>query len=115
MKCPKCQFENREEATFCRKCGSSLKKEIVCQYCCSTNSPDSRFCEKCGQDLRKLVTPGQEGLKEIERRYILSVLEKTNWRLTGKGGTAEILGLKRSTLQSKMKKLGITRPKDLPI
>jgi formate hydrogenlyase transcriptional activator len=38
------------------------------------------------------------------------VLEKAGWRLGGKGGAAEALGLKRSTLYSKMKKLGITRP-----
>jgi class 3 adenylate cyclase/tetratricopeptide (TPR) repeat protein/ribosomal protein L40E len=59
MRCSKCQFENREEATFCRKCGSSLKTEIVCLHCNATNPPDSSFCEKCGQDLRapKETTP----------------------------------------------------------
>ena len=51
-----------------------------------------------------------QNLQEIERRHILSILEKTNWRVTGKGSAAEVLGLKRSTLQSKMKKLGIKRP-----
>jgi transcriptional regulator with GAF, ATPase, and Fis domain len=49
-------------------------------------------------------------LEEIDRRHILSVLEKTGWRVTGQNGAAEILGLKRSTLQAKMKKLGIKRP-----
>jgi PAS domain S-box-containing protein len=49
-------------------------------------------------------------LAETERRHILSVLEKSGWRITGQGGAAEILGLKRTTLQSKMKKLGIRRP-----
>jgi PAS domain S-box-containing protein len=51
-----------------------------------------------------------KNLQEVERRHILSILEKTHWRVTGKGSAAEILGLKRSTLQSKMKKLGIKRP-----
>jgi transcriptional regulator with GAF, ATPase, and Fis domain len=37
------------------------------------------------------------------------MLEKTSWRVTGKGGAAEVLGLKGTTLQSKMKKLGISR------
>jgi formate hydrogenlyase transcriptional activator len=59
-------------------------------------------------------SPDKNDLREIERRHILSVLEKTNWRIMGKGGAAEILGLKRTTLQGKMKKLGLTRPKDLP-
>jgi transcriptional regulator with GAF, ATPase, and Fis domain len=49
-------------------------------------------------------------LQNVERRHIMSVLEGTSWRVTGKGGAAEVLGLKGTTLQSKMKKLGITRP-----
>jgi DNA-binding NtrC family response regulator len=49
------------------------------------------------------------GLEGAERRHILSVLEKTNWRVKGKDGAAELLGLKPTTLQSKMKKLGISR------
>lgn len=49
-------------------------------------------------------------LAEVDRRHILKVLQKTGWRVAGKEGAAEILGLKRSTLQAKMKKLGIERP-----
>jgi formate hydrogenlyase transcriptional activator len=49
-------------------------------------------------------------LEDVERLHILRILEKTGWRVTGKGGAAEILGMKRTTLQSKMKKLGIKRP-----
>ena len=49
-------------------------------------------------------------LENIERSHLLNVLKKTNWRIAGKGGAAEILGLKRTTLQSLMKRLGITRP-----
>jgi PAS domain S-box-containing protein len=49
-------------------------------------------------------------LEDVERRHILGVLEKSGWRVAGRGGAAEILGLKRTTLQSKMKKLGIHHP-----
>jgi formate hydrogenlyase transcriptional activator len=49
-------------------------------------------------------------LEDAERRHIMDVLRKTGWRITGRDGAAEILGLKRTTLQSKMKKLGIHRP-----
>jgi formate hydrogenlyase transcriptional activator len=49
-------------------------------------------------------------LEDAERRHITGVLQQTGWRLSGQGGAAEILGLKRTTLQSKMKKLGIRRP-----
>jgi transcriptional regulator with GAF, ATPase, and Fis domain len=41
--------------------------------------------------------------------HLVSVLEKTGWRLAGLGGAAEVLGLKRTTLQAKIKKLGIKR------
>jgi len=46
-------------------------------------------------------------LDDVEHRHIMSVLERTGWRVAGKGGAAEVLGLKRTTLYSKMKKLGI--------
>jgi transcriptional regulator with GAF, ATPase, and Fis domain len=40
---------------------------------------------------------------------MVAVLEKTGWRIGGQGGAAEVLGLNRTTLLSKMKKLGIKR------
>jgi formate hydrogenlyase transcriptional activator len=49
-------------------------------------------------------------LKNIEREHLLNVLKKTNWRVAGQGGAAEVLGLKRTTLQSLMKRLNINRP-----
>ena len=53
-------------------------------------------------------TPDQApGLEDSERQLILSVLEKTGWRIKGNNGAAEILRLKPSTLYSKMNKLGI--------
>lgn len=48
-------------------------------------------------------------LEVIEKNYILDVLRMTNWRIRGKGGAAEILGLKPTTLESKMLKVGIKR------
>ncbi len=54
--------------------------------------------------------PGILSLQDTKRRHILDVLEKSGWRLAGSGGAAEILGLKRTTPQAKMKKLGIRRP-----
>jgi PAS domain S-box-containing protein len=49
-------------------------------------------------------------LADVERNHILMTLEATGWRIKGKQGTAEILGLKPSTLHFRMKKLGIQRP-----
>jgi len=49
-------------------------------------------------------------LEEVERAHIVSVLEECGWRVRGENGAAERLRLKRTTLQSRMKKLGISRP-----
>ena len=54
-------------------------------------------------------TGATRNLEDMERRHIVAVLERAGWRIAGKGGAAEVLGLKRSTLNSKMKKLGISR------
>jgi len=51
-----------------------------------------------------------ESLKDVERMHIVKVLEQCNWKIRGNDGAAECLGLKRTTLQSRMKKLGIQRP-----
>lgn len=48
-------------------------------------------------------------LEDVEREHIISVLESTDWRVRGKGGAAEIMNLKPTTLDSKMKRLGIKR------
>ena len=50
-------------------------------------------------------------LQEIEIQHIRKVLEMTRWRIRGKNGSAEILNMKPSTLESRMAKLGIFRPK----
>ena len=49
----------------------------------------------------------REALEEAERQQILAALEKSNWVVAGPEGAAARLGLKRSTLQSRMQKLGI--------
>jgi DNA-binding NtrC family response regulator len=50
-------------------------------------------------------------LRDIERNHILSVLDKTFWRIGGKGGAAEILDINPNTLRSRMEKLKISKPK----
>jgi PAS domain S-box-containing protein len=52
-------------------------------------------------------TNATDNLYDVERIHLVAVLERTGWRLAGPGGAAEVLGLKRTTLQAKMKKLGI--------
>jgi formate hydrogenlyase transcriptional activator len=49
----------------------------------------------------------QAALDDAERQGILATLEKTNWKVAGPNGAAALLGMHRSTLQSRMQKLGI--------
>jgi formate hydrogenlyase transcriptional activator len=53
---------------------------------------------------------GAETLEDADRRHIIAALESTNWVLAGPNGAAARLGVKRSTLQFRMRKLGIARP-----
>jgi len=53
-------------------------------------------------------------LSEMEKDYILQVLRKTNWNISGKGGAAELLGLNSSTLRGRMRKHEIRRPSFKP-
>jgi formate hydrogenlyase transcriptional activator len=67
------------------------------------------------EDLQSPVGPGptngkHETLEEIEREHILSIVKATKWVLAGPRGAAARLGMNRSTLQFRMKKLGIVRP-----
>jgi class 3 adenylate cyclase/tetratricopeptide (TPR) repeat protein len=55
MKCPRCQFENREGAKFCNECGH--KFEITCLKCGFNNRPGSKFCDECGHEF---PLPSQE-------------------------------------------------------
>jgi len=53
-----------------------------------------------GNSMRKV-------LEETEREQIIRALEQANWVISGESGAAARLGMKRSTLQARMQKLGI--------
>lgn len=53
----------------------------------------------------------QQTIEENERNHIIRVLEKCAWKVAGKNGAAAILNINVSTLNSRMKKLGIKRPR----
>lgn len=56
------------------------------------------------------ASPATATLRDAEREQILRVLRQTKWVIGGPDGAAARLGLKRTTLTSKMKKLGLSRP-----
>jgi len=52
-------------------------------------------------------------LVDVERDHVRTVLESTNWRIRGAGGAAERLGMKPTTLETRLMKLGLKRPERL--
>jgi formate hydrogenlyase transcriptional activator len=61
-----------------------------------------------GEDIRNV-------LEETERKHILNVLSQTKWVVAGPSGAAIRLGMKRSTLQLRMRKLGLSRENAQPV
>ncbi len=59
MKCPACQFDNREGAQFCKECGKKL--ELSCPSCGHPYQAGSKFCDECGHNLAlPKEPPGKE-------------------------------------------------------
>ena len=59
---------------------------------------------------KAMEVPQTTRLTDIERLHIERVLGSTAWSIEGGRGAASVLGLKPSTLRSRMRKLGIRRP-----
>jgi Bacterial regulatory protein, Fis family len=51
-------------------------------------------------------------MEDAERKHFLATLKQTKWVIAGPRGAAKSLGMKRSTVYSRMKKLGIVRSSD---
>lgn len=62
------------------------------------------------EKLSKKLNTNKRTLEAVERDYIIQVLEQIRWKVSGKNGASEILGLNRSTLRARMRKLGIKKP-----
>ena len=62
------------------------------------------------QKAGKMIAEANRTLAHVEREYILQVLERAHWKVSGKNSAAEILGLDRSTLRARMRKLDIQKP-----
>lgn len=73
MQCPKCQFENREGAKFCNKCGH--KFNLTCPDCGQIDPPKSKFCSECGFNF-KPVKETSDVIQETEPQTFPSSKEK---------------------------------------
>jgi len=64
--------------------------------------------EKITESTNGITTPVTK-LEDVEKEHIIETLKKTGWKVSGEKGAAKILGLNATTLEARMKKLGIKR------
>jgi len=88
------ELENIIERSHILSSGTKLKVEMSFNYIKNDNNNSSSITT----------------LEENEKQYITRILKYTKWKIRGKNGAAEILNINPSTLDSKIKKLGIDRP-----
>ncbi|MBN1847310.1 MAG: sigma 54-interacting transcriptional regulator, partial [Deltaproteobacteria bacterium] len=75
----------------------------------NSSGPKLRLVDELNKPHKDLST-AQKTLEAVEREHIVRILEQTHWKVSGKNGAAEILGLNRSTLRARMRKLGVLKP-----
>jgi transcriptional regulator with GAF, ATPase, and Fis domain len=80
--------------------GRPLLRKVGTPITAATDQP--QLFPKTLSDIRQLQ-------QETEREYILSILRKTNGRIRGRNGAAQLLNLKPTTLESRMQRLGISK------
>jgi transcriptional regulator with GAF, ATPase, and Fis domain len=75
----------------------------------NSSGPKLRLADELKKPFKGLSS-SQKTLEAVERDHIIRVLEHTHWKVGGKNSAAEILGLDRSTLRARMRKLNIQKP-----
>ncbi len=86
-----------------RELENVLERAII-----NSSGPKLHLVDELQTQTKYLSTP-KKTLEAVEREYILRILDQTHWKVSGKDGAAEILGLNRSTLRARMQKLGIVK------
>lgn len=74
----------------------------------NSSGPKLNLFDELKQSPRS-ASPNVQTLEAVEREHITRVLEQTNWKVSGKNSAAEILGIERSTLRARMRKLNIRK------
>ena len=68
MKCPRCQFDNREGIKFCEECGA--KMELICPRCGAEIPVGKKYCGECGHSLEQEAVQKPEPSIESERKQV---------------------------------------------
>jgi len=103
----------RELANVLERAALASRSEVLGPSSLSLIEVDAPAAEaharRAEPDAARPVAERIETLEEVERRHIAQVLQRCEGRIYGEGGAASVLGLKPTTLQSRMKKLGLSR------
>ena len=75
----------------------------------NSSGPKLRLVDELNKPNKNLTNP-ERTLADVEREYIIRVLEKVQWKISGRNSASQILGLDRSTLRARMRKLNILKP-----
>jgi len=75
----------------------------------NSSGPKLRLVDELKKPAQATARTGKT-LENVERDYIIRVLEQVEWKISGKNSAAEILDLDRSTLRARMRKLNIRKP-----
>ena len=75
----------------------------------NSSGPKLRLVDELKKPHEDLLR-SERTLEDVEREYIIRVLEQVQWKVSGKNSAAVILGLDRSTLRARMRKLNIEKP-----
>jgi PAS domain S-box-containing protein len=76
----------------------------------NSSGPTLHLADELRKQPSRDLTGSKKSLEEVERDYIVRILEETQWKVGGKNSASEILGLNRSTLRARMRKLDIRKP-----
>jgi formate hydrogenlyase transcriptional activator len=103
------ELENLLERAVLLSPGKELRVPLSEIKSTSAAATDSVFSFTSLTSSPSLTSPIST-LEEVERQHILRALKQTQWRIAGPKGAALLLGMKRTTLQARIRKLGIRRP-----
>jgi formate hydrogenlyase transcriptional activator len=110
------ELENLIERAVLLSAGNELRVPIAELKAASTAessagvSPDSPNSARIVSALVNSSSGPIATLEDADRQHILRALRETSWRIAGPRGAANLLGMKRTTLQARIRKLGIKRP-----
>ena len=97
MKCPKCQFDNREGAKYCNKCRNKL--EVICPECGGSNPLGGNWCDECGHDL---AVPSEQPPADLSFEEKLEKIQRSL-----PGGLTEKILAQRGKIEGERKQVTV--------